>query len=296
MTSHTALPTPEQAERRSSPARRGSSSDEIGQIIDAAARALNDALDVSEAGVALMSPRDRLGALRLAALSQQPFVVRYPGCSDAIIELALKLNVADEPEAVEIVAELIGPAVVAGPIFHKPVEELTDEEWASCEHEAVSRRVAQRLLGQTDDDESAEPESAPETSEPESAPDAPAKTATEFARWAFRMTKGLNADGRLSPAALKAGLCVLDHINKDTGHCYVSEEILCIETGLPRRTLQRGFLRLKQTGWMETWRQAEFIDGRPVVCAHYRMRDDNLRAIEDQQAELKAARRARWKR
>jgi hypothetical protein len=275
--------------------------DEIGKIKNAAERALNDALDeVQRQHMALLSPflEDRLGALHLAAQSQQPFIVRYPRCSDDIIELAHKLLVADEPEAVEIVAELIGPVVVAGPIFDKPPEELTNAEIDALDSKVQARRVAQRMLGQTD--ESAEPEGAPDTREsspePEAAPDVPAKTATEFARWAFRMVKGLNADGRLSPAALKAGLCVLDHINKDTGHCYVSERLLCIETGLLRRTLQNGFHRLKQVGWMETWRQAEFIDGRMVVCAHYRMRDDNLKAIEDRHAELKAARRARWKR
>jgi hypothetical protein len=104
----------------------------------------------------------------------------------------------------------------------------------------------------------------------------------DFASWKFTIEKAMTADERLTSNAKLVLLRILAHLNEATRYCFPSVELLCIETRLPQRQVERALTMLRNTGWLDSWLQRESFDGSSVVCSHYCVLDDNTNAMLDQ--------------
>jgi len=74
-------------------------------------------------------------------------------------------------------------------------------------------------------------------------------------RRAFRLDPGGGNIGEISPTDRTVGCAIIDHLNNKTGQCDPAYDLLAVELGFSRSTIERSVKRLVHRGWFHASRR-----------------------------------------
>jgi hypothetical protein len=112
-----------------------------------------------------------------------------------------------------------------------------------------------------------------------------------FTRWKFEVIKTLMADGEISHAAFRVGICILQHINSKTKIARLSDGTIHDKIGgLSVRRIIEARNELKDQGWI-VWHRPNRLKEN-----YYRFIGTKMNAILDEQTAKTDMRKERWSR